>query len=177
METIEYTTFDKGGWGEGPWQTEVDKRQWRDAATGLPCLIVRNRMGSLCGYVGVSKEHPAHGLHYSSPEHDSDGLPFPVTSAQQALEAICVHGGLTFSKGCGHGDESVDICHIPDPGEPDNVHWFGFDCGHYMDLSPGLGYQEHRSPFPASVYRDIDYVARDCARLAQQLAAMVAVTA
>ncbi len=41
MEKIEYRTVDKTGWGEGPWQSEPDKRQWQDEATGLPCLIVR----------------------------------------------------------------------------------------------------------------------------------------
>ena len=57
METIEYRTMDKSVWGPGPWQNEPDKRQWQDEATGLPCLIVRNSMGALCGYVGVSEGH------------------------------------------------------------------------------------------------------------------------
>lgn len=62
METIENHTYDKAGWGEGPWQSEPDKRQWQDEATGLPCLIVRGPVGALCGYVGVPLEHPAYGL-------------------------------------------------------------------------------------------------------------------
>ena len=42
-----------------------------------------------------------------------------------------VHGGLTYAGEC-----SGSICHVPKPGEPDNVFWFGFDCAHAYDLSP-----------------------------------------
>jgi hypothetical protein len=62
--TIEYRTTDKTEWGAGPWQDEPDKRQWTDAVTGLPCLIVRGPIGALCGYVGVSSDHPLHGREY-----------------------------------------------------------------------------------------------------------------
>lgn len=41
-------------WGPGPWDGEPDKMQWTDPATGLDCLIVRNTLGALCGYVGVT---------------------------------------------------------------------------------------------------------------------------
>lgn len=45
-------------WGNGAWVDEPDKAQWRDEATGLPCLLVRNQLGALCGYVGVYPDHP-----------------------------------------------------------------------------------------------------------------------
>lgn len=61
METIEYRTVDKSKWGDGPWQDEPDKKQWRDPETGLPCLIVRGPGGALCGYVGVPANSPAFG--------------------------------------------------------------------------------------------------------------------
>lgn len=65
MRTIEYRTQDKSEWGPGPWQDEPDKVQWLDPVTNYPCLIVRSQVsGSLCGYVGVPKEHPAYGLDY-----------------------------------------------------------------------------------------------------------------
>jgi hypothetical protein len=64
MKTISYHTEDKSGWAEGPWQSEPDKMQWQDEATGLPCLLLRGPMGALCGYVGIPPEHPAYGLHY-----------------------------------------------------------------------------------------------------------------
>lgn len=60
MRYFAYHTVDKAGWGPGPWQSEPDKMQ----GPGLPCLIVRNSLGALCGYAGVSPGHPAYGLHY-----------------------------------------------------------------------------------------------------------------
>lgn len=179
METLEYRTIDKSAWGDGPWQSEPDKRQWRDDATGLPCLIVRNPSGgNLCGYVGVPASHPFHGIgygdraptlpcgEYCSDDHHYSCSPSAVTE---------VHGGLTFSDGCRHGgDPSKGICHVPGSGEPDDIWWFGFDCAHCDDLSPGYlsRYPSHRDP--TDIYRDAAYVATECASLARQLAALVA---
>jgi hypothetical protein len=128
--------------------------------------MVRNRVGGLCGYVGVPGGHPFHGKGY-------DDLP------------VVVHGGLTFADRCAdlsrevwekrraalptlraeaekypRGDAAehlrelepvIDsyeawreatqaraICHIPGDGEPDNVWWLGFDCVHYGDLAPKM---------------------------------------
>lgn len=143
--------MDKSRWGKGPWDQEPDRLEWRDEATGLPCLIVRNDMGALCGYAGVPKGHPWHGLNYT--EVDGD---------------IEVHGGLTYANRCqGH------ICHVPAPGEPDDVWWFGFDCSHAFDLTPGLsaflgrGFSFSRE----ETYRDVPYVREQVTRLAGQLAA------
>lgn len=151
--TIEYHTTDKIAWGEGPWQSEPDKRQWADAATGLPCLIVRGPFGALCGYVGVPQDHPLHGIDY-----DATGPQY-----------FDVHGGLTFADGCGHGDDPAQgICHIPGPGEPDTVWWFGFDCAHYHDLAPSIrGWRLSVGDYP---YRDLAYVTEQVAALARQLA-------
>ena len=81
MKTIEYTYRDKSSWGDGPWQSEPDKIQWLDEATGLPCLIVRGPVGALCGYVGVPEGHP----HFEQKYDDVD---------------VRVHGGLTFASFC-----------------------------------------------------------------------------
>lgn len=65
MTTTEKTeTFiDRTGWPSGPWDDEPDRVEWRDEATGLPCLALRNDMfGSWCGYVAVPPGHPVHGL-------------------------------------------------------------------------------------------------------------------
>lgn len=137
----------------GPWTGEPDKLQWVDAATGLDCLIVRNLMGALCGYVGVLPGHPRHGQDY----HDTDDLD--------------VHGGITFAAGCDE-DDPDGVCHVPEPGRPADVWWFGFDCSHYRDFVPYLATQPS---FPASLvkdatYRDIPYVQGECAHLAEQLA-------
>src|SRR5688572_7588915 len=115
METREYRTMDKATWPPGPWQHEPDKAQWQDPATGLPCLIVRNSSGALCGYVGVSKGHPLFEVGYQGAD-DYD---------------LSCHGGLTYSEHCQPStDEALGICHVPAPGEPDHVWWFGFDCAH-----------------------------------------------
>lgn len=152
MQTIEYRTIDKTAWGDGPWLNEPDKKQWQDVETGLPCLAVRNRSGAWCGYVGVPQTHPWHGY------DDRHEL---------IVDTINVHGGLTFSSACAHGeDESQGICHRPDPGEPDNVWWFGFDCAHWNDLSPA--YQQAGLPDCAQ-YRTLLYVERQVSKLARQL--------
>ena len=99
MDRIEYSdVVDKSGWPAGPWHREPDKIQWQDEATGLPCLIVRGPVGSLCGYVGVPSGHPLHGKDASTcmrqpacEESWCDHRPDSVLS---------VHGGVTFSDSC-----------------------------------------------------------------------------
>jgi len=165
--SIEYRTIDKSEWGEGPWQDEPDKVQWTDAATGLPCLMVRNHhAGHWCGYAGVALSHPAYGLSYEGDESEAhraymasfmaslgkrttgiaglatimdDVIPRPPTiaGAGEAIAAISVHGGLTYANGCDSGDEATNICHLPAPGAADDVWWFGFDCHHAWDFAPG----------------------------------------
>jgi len=133
----------------GPWVSEPDKAQWVDEATDLDCLIVRNRMGALCGYVGLPPGHPYHGKDYDSTGPD-------------ALE---VHGGLTFAGSCNEeAPEGHGICHIPEPGRPAEVWWLGFDCAHAGDLVPQL------TMFPTERYRTFDYVRGQCEQLAAQLA-------
>lgn len=159
----EWTNTDKSAWGPGPWQSEPDKKQWTDQATGLPCLIKRNGSGALCGYVGVPEGHPWYLVDYNDPE------PYPE-----------VHGGLTYADRCmEEGDEAETICHIPEPGEPDNVWWLGFDCAHWRDISPAFRniYAEAGiSQVHGESYKDIAYVTAECASLAKQ-AAEVAVSA
>lgn len=141
----------KSEWGPGPWQDEPDRLEWRHAS-GLPCLIVRNHMGALCGYVGVPPEHPLYMRHYDDCR----------------VEA---HGGLTFSRHC-----SGEICHKPEPGEEKDIWWLGFDCAHYRDLMPSMRAMYEKMPFfPAhidDIYRSITYVFIEVEQLAKQVAAM-----
>ena len=135
--------IDKSAWGAGPWQDEPDRAEWRH--DGLPCLALRNeRSGNWCGYVGVPPEHPLHGKSYSELNVD-------------------VHGGLTYANAC-----SGHICHVPEPGEPDHVWWFGFDCHHARDLAPGVPLK-FRFDFGDSVYRTLEYVTNETNCLASQL--------
>jgi GNAT superfamily N-acetyltransferase len=146
-------------WGVGPWVHEPDKVSWTDPLTGRPCLVVRNHMGSLCGYVAVDPGHRLHGVSYNQVDCELE-----------------VHGGLTFSDKCDDGPHGR-ICHIPEPGKPHNVWWFGFDCGHAWDFTPmlhgplmqGLGILRHAEPW--AVYRGVGYVITEVQALARQLAA------
>ena len=149
MDTKQYTTIDKTEWPRGAWDEEPDKLQWQDEVSGLPCLIVRSHTGALCGYAGVPPSHPWHGKDY---------------------DAVCVeievHGGLTFASECQRGhDESRGVCHVPGPGEPDHIWWFGFDCGHCFDIVPA-----YPAAFGEAEYRDLAYVRGEVTQLAAQLA-------
>lgn len=217
METKEYRTYDKTDWGRGEWQSEPDKMQFVDEATGLPCLIVRTSLGHLCGYVGVAPGHPWHGKGYD----DAIGAcnkncTDDYHSGHRIGSCISVHGGLTFADACRpheeadyqkfmasmdrsreeakrypKGDaarrlkewgdikdfaawkercEQTGICHLPAPGEPEHVWWFGFDCAHFGDCSPGM--DTKYGGLRDGSYKTVNYVKRECQELAQQLAAV-----
>ncbi len=129
-------------WRPGPWNREPDRVDFQHA--GLACLLHRNTFGAWCGYVGVPPGHPWHGKSYD----DVD---------------VRVHGGLTYANGC-----AEHLCHVPAPGEPDALHWFGFDCNHAFDYAPGLGLEGIRRD--GQVYRDVNWVRRETEQLAEQLA-------
>lgn len=156
--------IDKSAWGDGPWQHEPDRVEWDHA--GLPCLALRGqRSGNWCGYAAVPPGHPLHGKHFDATDVD-------------------VHGGLTYANRCaGH------ICHVPKPGEPDDVWWFGFDCAHCGDFTPAVDATlraigardeppyDHAAAIAANdwtveVYRTLAYVQTETNRLAEQLAAI-----
>lgn len=121
------TWIDRTGWGSGPWDREPDRVEWRDEATGLPCLMLRQANGgNWCAYVGVPPGHPWHGAHYG--DYDRLG------SAEDAA-----HGGLTFAGPCMDDDRPARerVCHVPAEGEPEDVWWLGFDCRHAWDRAPG----------------------------------------
>ena len=145
---------DRTGWPAGPWDGEPDRLELREH--GFPCLIVRSgMMGALCGYVGVPPGHPYHGTHYG----EIDGM-------------VGCHGGLTYSDRC-----ADHICHIAQPGEPADVWWLGFDCGHCFDFKPGqeasiaryVG-RAYRAGHNLESYKAVDYVRAEVSRLAEQLA-------
>jgi hypothetical protein len=153
-----YHNLDKSHWPAGPWRSEPDKTQWTDGATGLPCLTVRHSSsGHLCGYVGVSDGHPLFAMSYSQcPKGCWD------TWCQHSPESILdVHGGITFTDFCQEGKEETGVCHIPEPGQPGRVWWFGFDMAHSGDFCPAYD--------RSGEYRTLEYVRYECARLAQQL--------
>lgn len=149
MKTIEYHNFDKSNWLAGEWQSEPDKKQWEDETTKLPCLIVRSSIGHLCGYVGISKEHPWYGKDYDNMDID-------------------IHGGVTFTGSCmSEKNKNTSICHIVETGEPDDVWWIGFDCAHCDDRTGING--KNTKFFKHGIYRNMTYVEQQIKKLAQQL--------
>lgn len=173
---------EKATWKEGPWTTEPDKMQWQDEETGLPCLIVRNRSGALCGYVGVPKGHPFHAVDYHNcskeecGEVDEDGIKsyhsYCDHSPSHVLDA---HGGITFSGFCQESEHG--ICHVVEPGEDDKVWWLGFDTAHGGDIIPAftgpkmeaIGITSFTDREPGASYKNIAYVKRQVKELARQL--------
>jgi hypothetical protein len=159
------TQVDRTGWRDGPWSTEADRYEFRTKA-GLPGLIVRNGLGALCGYAAVPPGHPAHGHDFMSKyELDSNGNEDYEKRLPNPLDEVSVHGGITYAEA-----RAGDICHVPGPGEPDDVWWVGFDCSHSGDESPGT--RRMGGICIGEIYRDVAYVRRQVESLARQLAAM-----
>lgn len=165
-ETIEPPVIDKSTWGPGAWQDEPDRVDF--VAHGLACFVLRHfSAGSWCGYVGVPREHPWYGMDWTAPG-----------SKTRELDA---HMGINYSQPC-----AGQICHVPAPGMPDDVWWFGFDCDHLFDLAPGRLARNRRihaemgspvdGPFREidmrEVYRPLPYVRAEAEHLAEQLAAI-----
>ena len=155
-----WQTQDRSNWLAGVVDdNEPDKAQWIDETTSLDCLIVRNELGTLCGYVGVPPSHKEYGLNYN--ESEADGY-----------DDFYVHGGLTFSDFCDPSEnEKESICHTGDVANP-KVWWFGFDCNQLRDLAPNNIYS-----FPNDarisqddIYRNFDYVKDQVTKLAYSLA-------
>jgi hypothetical protein len=133
---------------------------------GLPWRIWRNRLGVLCGYVGVPNGHPLGESKlkreplWGDEPHDAS---YDWWEEQHQIE---VHGGLTFSM---QGD-----------GErwPKGYYWLGFDCGHAWDFVPAFHERfSHEKWYgelhQKEVYRDEDYVEEECRSLARQIRAVM----
>jgi len=192
----ERSPYARENWAPGPWDNEPDRVDWVHA--GLACLIVRAPVGALCGYVGVGPTHPwYHGPRTEKgPERPTPilgGTWRPSAYGLCALRPPCaescdhtpesllrVHGGITYSGVCqGH------ICHVTQPGMPEHLFWYGFDCGHFLDVIPGMdamlaslgkeqrfGRDEDTPVRLRSHYRDVAYVTAATNELAEQLAAV-----
>ena len=67
------------------WENEPDHAEWTQEPSGYKCRISRNEhMGTLCGYVGIPKEHRFWGASYEDDELRDIG--------------DNVHGGITYSQ-------------------------------------------------------------------------------
>lgn len=153
----------------GPWSDEPDRIAWRDASTGLDCLILRMPDGTLSGFVAVPLDHPLAGYRV-------DAVPASASRAP--------HRGIGYASLCDQtGPEATRICHVgyehfrrgralpsrmPDIG---NAYWFGFDTDKPGDFVP-VGTKPARHREEGEVYRDVHYVAGETLKLADALKAL-----
>lgn len=92
------------------------------------------------------------------------------------------NGGLTYSDACQEDrPEAVAVCHVPEPGRPADLWWFGFDCAHAFDIVPAMELRMRQLGEPRllpewaepdwvrSTYRTMPYVKGEVAQLAAQL--------
>lgn len=107
------------------------------------CVIIRNRsLGHLCGYVGVSYDHPFYAKHYS-----------------EFGELVRVHGELTYSA---YGIKKLN--------ENPNMWYLGFDCAHYGDFVPSMENLFHfKKEEYAKSYKTIEFVENELVQLVDQL--------
>lgn len=144
-------------WGPGPWVDEPDHVEWRH--NGMPCIMHRQpSSGHWCGYVGVEPGHPWHG-EYSAVQVDDDDDCWGTAAEREAT----VHGGVTYERAC---DIKSGVCHVAQPGEPEDVTWIGFDCAHSGDYTPN---NYPRWPMRGyETYKAAGYVKAETERLADQ---------
>ncbi|WP_054118349.1 hypothetical protein [Porphyrobacter sp. AAP60] len=161
-------------YGEGPWKDEPDRVAWTDAATGYACLILRQKDGTLAGYVAIGSSHPLWGY-----EHDA--IPPEL--------GIRPHEGIDYAALCNqNGPPALQICHVRHvtrvqqsapmasdsdaAGSPD-AWWFGFTCDKDGDLLPKGNFRNDKNrEVGPRVYRDIGYVADQVVHLADKLWAL-----
>lgn len=128
--------------GEGPWTHEPDEVFY--LYNGFPCVIRRNALGVLCGYIGLCLGHSQFAQHYDD------------------VEGCDPHGGFTFSE--------LRIAFnpvIPQLKEFDRQNvlwWLGFDCSHYMDVVPTFASIQGLHSFDRT-YKDINYVNNELHRM------------
>lgn len=117
---------------------------------GLSFVIWRHPdFGHLNGYVGVPKDSRLSGKKYCFYSESENGL----SKLEQAINNISVHGGLTFA---GKLNKTND-----------DLWYFGFDTGHFDDLSPFM--LEKYPHITNGFYKDKEFVMTEIQNLALQL--------
>ena len=154
QEKLVYSS--RSEWARGVWDDEPDRAEWEHE--GFACLAVRHpTFGNWCGYLGVGPDHPLFG----------------VPAAKAAKAGLKGHWGVNFAAPCDGGM----ICHTKRPGVPQEVWWFGFDCGHARDLAPAIepiflraGHADDTPPELRREYRTLEYVREQVNEMARQAA-------
>lgn len=102
----------------------------------LPSIIEH---GTHNGYVAVPEGHPAYGRPYWKWELDENDQLIETDSIQKAIEAIDVHGGITWAKGIQHLSRGKFEHMTREEWEEmlnrdRRKYWvFGFDTCHFQD--------------------------------------------
>jgi hypothetical protein len=158
------TYIDKTTWPDGPWKLEPDKILWVDSETGYECLIRRiKEMSHLCGYVGITKEHPL---------HKASTIEF--RSNQILQDYFSTHGGITMSCGGKLFEEEpgppnrIGRAIVKDLPNPDEIWWIGIDFLHESDLVPIVSSDPNENN-GNRIYRDVGYVSKELGKLASVL--------
>jgi hypothetical protein len=137
--------------------------------------MLRQKDGTISGYVGVGVEHPMFGF-------EADAVPIDICRI--------VHGGITYGKACevnrfdrvAWGEprkERYTVCHVTRvrlvqeyktvQTTKDEFHedlwWFGFDTNHPGDLKP----RDPNGRRKGDVYRDQSFVYENCLALVRKL--------
>ena len=157
MESTDYNLIDRAArkWPSGPWDSEPDKVTWLDAATGFPCLALRDpHFGHWCGYTALTRDHPMYGKEWLE------------------FSALKVRGGVTFAAACSpEGPRAQQVSQLT-PGGSSPVWWVGFHCSGVLDTYPSLRGWRLGYPDWETTYRTLAYVKEQCAKLALQLSQM-----
>ena len=163
-----YVIKDRRPRGRGPWTDEpFDKIAWRDAETGLDCILLRQVSGVWGGFVAVGPRHPLYA-------HRADAVP--------AAAGLNPHGGIDYAEACSRNeDEGVRVCHvhighrmahrdapIAEDQTMDDAWWFGFAADKPGDFVPS-GSKPVLAREEGEVYRNIDFMYEETMKLARQL--------
>lgn len=140
------------GGRRGTWTDEPDDVRWRDAETGLECVMSRvNGSGAWCGSVVVPESNPLHGHAVSTnidvPRACEASTVFPTRSHSlaESVKAMDVHGPVSTLWSLAAGGRSYE--------------WrIGFYCGQAEDMLPHVSSR--------GTYRDLRYVSARCRDLA-----------
>ena len=116
---------------------------------GYMCVVLLQRLGHRCGYVGLKDDDPRYGKKYGK------------------LDKIECHGGLTYSA----GHLLADV--------PRGMWWIGFDCAHAWDAPDIEAVREIFGEFDAeraaicynhgAPIRTREYVEAECRNIVDQL--------
>ena len=145
---------DKSKFAKGPWSNEPDLVGWYRYT--YPCLAIRESVsGTWKGFVGLPKNHAAHGKTFEQ-----------LLECQWFLE-MEVYGGISYVG---------KLTTISKDYAPAQTWWLAFDTNlEGEDLSPIMlektedGKRPKLGPFGPITYKDLHFVRREVNDLARQL--------